>query len=165
MTYRENLQLHTIGLVLLHDNGTAILDQFGETIPTYDQKHIFESAKVSILLRFCIFILQAVAWNHLVSLITFFLLSSILSILLSVCRSLRHFIRQYGGATTKTSIMEAMETVILIHCKSLLPEEVPIIVIGSPRLYPQAGISETRFLFAMICHLNLFCERAQNTDY
>ena len=65
MTYRENLQLHTIGLVLLHDNGTAILDQFGETIPTYDQKHIFESAKVSILLRFCIFILQAVAWNHL----------------------------------------------------------------------------------------------------
>lgn len=38
---RENLQLHTIGLIMLHENGTAKLDRFGQEIATYVQDNIF----------------------------------------------------------------------------------------------------------------------------
>lgn len=43
---RENLQLHSIGLVKLNEDGTPVLDQFGKTIANYEQKDIFEAAKV-----------------------------------------------------------------------------------------------------------------------
>jgi len=43
---RENLQLHSIGLIKLHDDGTPILDQFGRRISNYNQKHIFTAAKI-----------------------------------------------------------------------------------------------------------------------
>jgi hypothetical protein len=43
---RENLQLHSIGLVKLNDDGTPVLDRFGKRVANYEQKHIFEAAKV-----------------------------------------------------------------------------------------------------------------------
>lgn len=43
---RENLQLHSIGLVKLNDDGTPVLDRFGNRVANYEQKHIFEAAKV-----------------------------------------------------------------------------------------------------------------------
>ncbi|KAL3805312.1 hypothetical protein HJC23_009019 [Cyclotella cryptica] len=43
---RENLQLHSIGLLKLSDDGTLVLDRFGRSIANYEQKHIFAAAKV-----------------------------------------------------------------------------------------------------------------------
>lgn len=43
---RENLQLHSIGLVKLNDDGTPVLDRFGKRIANYEQKHIFSAAKI-----------------------------------------------------------------------------------------------------------------------
>lgn len=43
---RENLQLHSIGLIKLHDDGTPMLDRFGSLISNYEQKHIFSASKV-----------------------------------------------------------------------------------------------------------------------
>lgn len=43
---REIMQLFTIGLYELHQNGTYILDAAGERIPTYDNDDIKEFAKV-----------------------------------------------------------------------------------------------------------------------
>lgn len=43
---RENLQLHSIGLLKLNDDGTNVLDRFGKSIANYEQKHIFAAAKV-----------------------------------------------------------------------------------------------------------------------
>lgn len=43
---RENLQLHSIGLIKLHDDGTPVLNRFGKRIPNYVQKHIFSSSKI-----------------------------------------------------------------------------------------------------------------------
>lgn len=44
--YRENLQLHTIGLDRLYEDGTPYLDQFGRRIPNYGEDNIFESSKI-----------------------------------------------------------------------------------------------------------------------
>ncbi|MEM9776616.1 MAG: DUF1800 family protein, partial [Chloroflexota bacterium] len=43
---REIMQLFTIGLFLLNDDGSLQLDGNGEPIPTYDNSHITEFAKV-----------------------------------------------------------------------------------------------------------------------
>jgi hypothetical protein len=43
---RENLQLHSIGLIKLNEDGTEVLDSFGKPVSTYEQKHIFSAAKV-----------------------------------------------------------------------------------------------------------------------
>ncbi|QBL08073.1 DUF1800 domain-containing protein [Rheinheimera sp. D18] len=43
---REILQLFSIGLVDLHDNGTPMLDQSGQTIPSYEQNTIEAFARV-----------------------------------------------------------------------------------------------------------------------
>lgn len=43
---RENLQLHSIGLVKLNDDGTAVLDRFGSKIVNYEPKNIFTIAKI-----------------------------------------------------------------------------------------------------------------------
>jgi len=43
---REVLQLFSIGLVMLHDDGTPQLDENGQTIPTYDQATVEEFARV-----------------------------------------------------------------------------------------------------------------------
>jgi uncharacterized protein (DUF1800 family) len=43
---RENLQLHSIGLLKLNDDGTNVLDRFEKNIANYEQKHIFAAAKV-----------------------------------------------------------------------------------------------------------------------
>ena len=43
---RENLQLHSIGLVKLNEDGTPVLNQFGKKVANYEQKHIFSAAKV-----------------------------------------------------------------------------------------------------------------------
>lgn len=48
---RENLQLHSIGLTKLNDDGTDVLDNFGKPIANYGQDHIFS---VSLFLsNFC----------------------------------------------------------------------------------------------------------------
>eukprot|EP00804_Cyclotella_cryptica_P004534 CCRYP_006892-RA/>CCRYP_006892-RA protein AED:0.17 eAED:0.17 QI:494/0.84/0.6/1/0.94/0.9/20/0/2106 len=43
---RENLQLHSIGLLKLNDDGTPVLDRFGKRVANYEQKHIFSAAKI-----------------------------------------------------------------------------------------------------------------------
>jgi uncharacterized protein (DUF1800 family) len=43
---RENLQLHSIGLVKLNEDGSEVMDDFGKPIANYEQKHIFSAAKV-----------------------------------------------------------------------------------------------------------------------
>lgn len=43
---REIMQLFTIGLFLLNDDGSLILDGNNEPIPTYDNSHITEFAKI-----------------------------------------------------------------------------------------------------------------------
>ena len=43
---RENLQLHSIGLLKLNDDGTPVLDHFGKRVANYEQKHIFSAAKI-----------------------------------------------------------------------------------------------------------------------
>ncbi|VAW29776.1 FIG00347566: hypothetical protein [hydrothermal vent metagenome] len=43
---REIMQLFTIGLFLLNDDGSLILDGENEPIPTYDNSHITEFAKI-----------------------------------------------------------------------------------------------------------------------
>jgi uncharacterized protein (DUF1800 family) len=43
---REVMQLFTIGLFLLNDDGSLILDGENEPIPTYDNSHITEFAKI-----------------------------------------------------------------------------------------------------------------------
>ena len=43
---RENLQLHSIGLVKLNQDGTPVLDSDGNHVNNYEQKHIFSAAKV-----------------------------------------------------------------------------------------------------------------------
>ncbi len=43
---REIMQLFTIGLFLLNDDGSPILDSSDEPIPTYDNSHITEFAKI-----------------------------------------------------------------------------------------------------------------------
>ncbi|MFD2256047.1 DUF1800 family protein [Luteolibacter algae] len=43
---REIMQLFTIGLWLLNQDGTAVLDANGNQIPTYDNDDIFEFAKI-----------------------------------------------------------------------------------------------------------------------
>jgi uncharacterized protein (DUF1800 family) len=43
---REVLQLFSIGLVMLNDDGTPQLDENGQTIPTYDQATVEEFARV-----------------------------------------------------------------------------------------------------------------------
>lgn len=43
---RENLQLHSIGLIKLNEDGTPVLDSFGEPVANYEQKHIFSAAKI-----------------------------------------------------------------------------------------------------------------------
>ncbi|MCP4416282.1 MAG: DUF1800 domain-containing protein, partial [Chloroflexi bacterium] len=43
---REIMQLFTIGLFMLNDDGSLILDGENETIPTYDNSHITEFAKI-----------------------------------------------------------------------------------------------------------------------
>jgi uncharacterized protein (DUF1800 family) len=43
---RECMQLFTIGLFLLNDDGSLILDGNNEPIPTYDNSHITEFAKI-----------------------------------------------------------------------------------------------------------------------
>lgn len=42
---REHLQLHTIGLEKLNDDGTPVLNALGRRTPNYEQKHIFTSAR------------------------------------------------------------------------------------------------------------------------
>ena len=49
---REVMQLFTIGLFLLNDDGTYILDGNNEPIPTYDNSHITEFAKIFTGLQF-----------------------------------------------------------------------------------------------------------------
>jgi uncharacterized protein (DUF1800 family) len=49
---REVMQLFTIGLFLLNDDGTLILDGSNEPIPTYDNSHITEFAKIFTGLQF-----------------------------------------------------------------------------------------------------------------
>lgn len=48
---REIMQLFTIGLWMLHQDGTAVLDEEGRRIPSYDNDDIFEFAKVFTGLR------------------------------------------------------------------------------------------------------------------
>eukprot|EP00804_Cyclotella_cryptica_P019739 CCRYP_009662-RC/>CCRYP_009662-RC protein AED:0.09 eAED:0.09 QI:0/0.95/0.95/1/0.95/0.95/22/166/2740 len=43
---RENLQLHSIGLLKLNDDGTPVLDRFEKRVANYEQKHIFSAAKI-----------------------------------------------------------------------------------------------------------------------
>jgi len=43
---RENLQLHSIGLFKLGEDGIPKLDKFGKKIANYEQKHIFTAAKI-----------------------------------------------------------------------------------------------------------------------
>ena len=43
---REILQLFSIGLWELHDDGTLLLDAFGNPVPTYDQADITELSRV-----------------------------------------------------------------------------------------------------------------------
>ena len=43
---RENLQLHSIGLTKLDNDGTEVLDNDGKPIANYGQEHIFSAAKV-----------------------------------------------------------------------------------------------------------------------
>ena len=43
---RENLQLHTIGLLKLNKDGTPVLDRFGKTIKNYEPRHIATAAKI-----------------------------------------------------------------------------------------------------------------------
>ena len=43
---REIMQLFTIGLVQLNLDGTPVMDESGQPVPTYDNGHIFELAKV-----------------------------------------------------------------------------------------------------------------------
>lgn len=43
---REIMQLFTIGLYLLNDDGTPVLDGNGEPVPTYDNEDVKEAAKV-----------------------------------------------------------------------------------------------------------------------
>jgi len=49
---REVMQLFTIGLFLLNDDGSYILDGNNEPIPTYDNSHITEFAKIFTGLQF-----------------------------------------------------------------------------------------------------------------
>ena len=49
---RECMQLFTIGLFLLNDDGSLILDSNNEPIPTYDNSHITEFAKIFTGLQF-----------------------------------------------------------------------------------------------------------------
>ena len=49
---REIMQLFTIGLFLLNDDGSYILDGDNEPIPTYDNSHITEFAKIFTGLQF-----------------------------------------------------------------------------------------------------------------
>ena len=44
--HRENLQLHSIGLIKLNNDGTPVLNSFGKKIANYEQKHIFTAAKI-----------------------------------------------------------------------------------------------------------------------
>lgn len=49
---REVMQLFTIGLYMLNPDGTQMLDDNGRPIPTYDNGHIYELAKVFTGLSF-----------------------------------------------------------------------------------------------------------------
>ena len=52
---REIMQLFSIGLVMLNQDGTPQLDQQGQTIPTYDQDDVNELSKVFTGWTFCNF--------------------------------------------------------------------------------------------------------------
>jgi uncharacterized protein (DUF1800 family) len=49
---REIMQLFTIGLWLLNQDGTLVLDSNGDPVPTYDNDDIFEFAKIFTGFRF-----------------------------------------------------------------------------------------------------------------
>lgn len=49
---REVMQLFSIGLFQLHPDGTAVLDQSGMPIPTYEQEDVFQLARVFTGLSF-----------------------------------------------------------------------------------------------------------------
>ena len=46
---RELLQLHSIGLTKMNDDGTPVRDEFGNLVDNYTQRNIFTSAKVKPL--------------------------------------------------------------------------------------------------------------------
>ena len=46
---REILQLHSIGLTKMNDDGTPVRDEFGNLVDNYTQRNIFTSAKVKPL--------------------------------------------------------------------------------------------------------------------
>ncbi len=61
---REIMQLFTIGLFLLNDDGSFILDGNNEPIPTYDNSHITEFAKIFTGLQYDFDGDPHVWWTH-----------------------------------------------------------------------------------------------------